>query len=667
MKISLEWLRNYLPQAPAADECGEALTHAGLPVEVFEKFGDDDVFDVEVTSNRADCLSHAGVARELGAVLNLAVKEIQPEAKEAGVASDVKVRIDAENLCPFYSARVIRGVKVGPSPQWMQRRLEAIGVRAINNVVDITNYVMFEMGQPLHAFDLAKIDGHEIVVRAARAGETITSIDGHERKLTPGMLVIADGRKPVALAGVMGGKESEVSESTTDVLLEAARFDPLSVRKTARALAMKSDSSYRFERGIDPTLPLRASLRAAQLMIEIAGGELLAGVKQAGSAEAPAKRLVLRGAKLERVLGVKFSDEKILDALRRLRLNPQQRGSDFDVTIPSDRLDLNVEIDLVEEVARIVGYSEIPMREQIEIRVTPPERNKRTVDLIREVATAAGFFEAVTFSFVGDNLAGDFQPSDATGLPRADSAVRKAGASLRPSLIPGLLEALRHNESNGNAGVNLFEIGSTVWLDAAGRIEERRRIGLVGGAGLREMRGVVEAILARLNSQREIKVEPISAPGYTPGAAAKIIWGNVDIGRFGLVAKKITDKVDLRGAAAAAELELPLLLVGAQHVPQLRALPKYPSVRRDLSLVVPESLAYEKIEQLVLAQKPKDLESVEFVTTYRGKPLEKGQKSVTVTLIFRSEETTLTSESVDAAVNAVVAAAKEQLGAGLRA
>jgi phenylalanyl-tRNA synthetase beta chain len=666
MKISLEWLREYLPEAPAADVCGDALTHGGLPVEVFEKFLGDDVFDVEVTSNRADCLSHLGVARELGALLNLRVEEVKPEVRESAAANDVKVQIEDSKLCPFYSARVIRGVKVGPSPGWMQRRLDAVGVRSINNVVDVTNYVMLEMGQPLHAFDLSKIEGREIIVRPARAGETLVSIDGHERKLSAGMLVIADARKPVALAGVMGGKDSEVSESTVDVLLEAARFDPLSVRKTARALAMKSDSSYRFERGIDVALPLRASLRAAQLMIETAGGELLSAVKQAGSAEAAEKKLVLRGEKLERVLGVKFADERILDALRRLRLNPIQSGNSFEVTVPSDRLDIHVEIDLVEEVARIVGYSEIPMREQIEIRVTPPEKNKKTVDLIREVATAAGFYEAVTFSFVSDALAGEFLPSEATGLPRADSAVRKADASLRPSLIPGLLEALRHNEANGNAGVKLFEIGSTFWLDAAGKIEERRRIGLAGGAELREMRGVIEAILARLDARRTVKVEPANILGYTPGAAAKILWGTVEVGRFGVVAKKVTDKLDLRGSATAAELELPLLLVGAQHVPQLRALPKYPSVRRDLSLVVPEALAFEKIEELIAAQRPKDLESVEFVTTYRGKPLEKGQKSVTVTLVFRSEEATLTSENVDAAVNGVVAAAKEKLGAGLR-
>src|SRR5688572_13610051 len=310
MKISLEWLSQFLPTPPAAEAAAEALTNGGLPVENIEQHGDDAVLDVEVTSNRGDCLSHLGVARELAALMGLDVRELHPKAAESRTpaSSTASVTIDALDLCPHYTARILHNVKVGPSPAWMTRRLEAVGLRPINNVVDVTNYVMFEMGQPLHAFDLAKLAGPRIVVRRAGEKETLVSIDGHERKLQGDMLVIADAVRPVALAGVMGGRDSEVSAATTSILLESARFDPLSVRKTARLLSMKSDSSYRFERGIDPTLPERASLRAAQLILETAGGELLAGSAAAGGPNHQPKTLTLRLAKLRQLLGADIRD-----------------------------------------------------------------------------------------------------------------------------------------------------------------------------------------------------------------------------------------------------------------------------------------------------------------------------------------------------------------------
>src|SRR3954451_19957151 len=276
MKISLEWLRDSLPQPPDAQAAADALTHGGLPVETIERHGEDTVIDVEVTSNRGDCLSHVGVGRELSALLNREFRQPQPGAPEAGAAasSATSVQIEDTDLCSHYTARVIRNVRIGPSPAWMARRLEAVGLRPINNVVDVTNYVMLEMGQPLHAFDFDRLEGRRIIVRRARKGEKLVSIDGRERELMPDMLVIADATRPVALAGVMGGRDSEVSAATKNVLLESARFDPLTVRNTARALMMRSDSSYRFERGIDPLLPERASLRAAQLIMETGGGEL---------------------------------------------------------------------------------------------------------------------------------------------------------------------------------------------------------------------------------------------------------------------------------------------------------------------------------------------------------------------------------------------------------
>ncbi|HLL90021.1 MAG TPA: phenylalanine--tRNA ligase subunit beta [Tepidisphaeraceae bacterium] len=668
MTISLEWLASFLPgPAVTAEQAAEALTFGGLPVEVIERVGDDTVIDVEVTSNRSDCLSHAGVARELAALLKRQFVDVQARAAEAASpAKDaVSVRIDAPQLCPHYTARVIRGVTIKPSPGWMQRRLTAVGLRPINNVVDVTNYVMFETGQPLHAFDHDRIGGRQITVRAAAPGEKLLAIDGHERPLAPNMLVIADASKPVALAGVMGGKESEVSDRTANVLLEAARFDPLNVRSTARRLVMGSDSSYRFERGIDPTLPLRASLRAAQLILGTAGGELLGGVVQAGAEGHAPKVVTLRVPQVKRLLGAEFPVEQVVEALARVGLRPERTAADaVRCTVPSHRLDIAIEADLIEEVARVIGYDKIPVRDEITVRVTPPEPERVSANAMRDALVAGGYFEAVTFSFVPDALAGDFVPPEAASLPRADGNVRKADAHLRPSILPGLLEAVKRNENAGASGAKLFEIGSTFWQDAGGKLHERRRVGLVGSADYREVRGAIEVMLAALDREKAVTVTQGQRPGY--GAAGRVTWGSVDVGWVGVIAKPLVDKLGLREPLAVAELDLEPLLAGARHVPQLRPLPKFPAVRRDLSVVVPDATRYEAIASAVREANPQHVEDVEYVTTYKGKPLEKGTKSVTIALVFRSPTTTLTGEQVEAGVAKVVAVAKAKLGAALR-
>jgi phenylalanyl-tRNA synthetase beta chain len=557
MKISLEWLGDCLPGSTDPQAAAEALTHGGFPVENIDRHGEDTVLDVEVTSNRGDCLSHVGVGRELSALMRREFRQGAPAAPESGTpaSSVTSVEVQATDLCPHYTARVIRNVRVGPSPAWMARRLEAVGLRPINNVVDVTNYVMFELGQPLHAFDFDRLDGRRIIVRRARRGEKLVSIDGRERELTPDMLVIADAARPVALAGVMGGRDSEVSAATRNVLLESARFDPLTVRKTARALAMKSDSSYRFERGIDPTLPERASLRAAQLLVETAGGELLGGLVAGGSANHRPKQLALRIPRLRQVLGVELPTNEVVDAFRRLGFSPVPHADRIDVTVPSHRLDLNIEVDLVEEAARVLGYERVPVRDEIAIRVTPPEPSARAVDVVRSTLVSGGYFEAVTFGFVSDALAADFVPPEArrdAPLPRADAAVRKADAALRPSILPGLLEAVRRNEAAGTPGAKLFEIGSTFWNNPAGGVEERQRLGLVGSADVREVRGVVEKLLSRLDARRAVRVVPDPRPGFAPGACGRVEWDGRPVGHLGKIARPVAEKLSLRELPAAA-------------------------------------------------------------------------------------------------------------------
>ncbi len=675
MKTSLEWLSPYLPGPLTAEAAGEALTHGGLPVEVVTAVESlpgvvDTVIDVEVTSNRSDCLSVVGVARELAALLDRPFVDVPVvAADELGSAGDPgfsSVAVDAPDLCPHYTARVIRGVRIGPSPDWMRRRLTAVGLRPVNNVVDVTNYVLFEMGQPLHAFDLNRLRGGRIVVRPAAAGESIVTLDGRAHPLAAGMLVIADDERPVAVAGVMGGRDTEVTDATVDVLLESARFDPLSIRTTARALAMGSDSSYRYERGIDPTLAERASRRAAQLLVETAGGTVVGPLLSAGDDRHLPRHPWLRLGRMAQVLGVEFPAHQVVEALARLNLSPVLNGERIDVTVPSYRLDLTAEIDLIEEAARVIGYDRIPVRDQILIRVAAADPVHRATEVVRSTLTAAGYFEALTFSFVTDALAEAFVPPGATGLPRADARVRAADARLRPSMLPGLLEAVRRNESVGNAGVRLFEVGSTFWLDAAGAVAERRRLGVVGGADYRAVRGVVEALLAALDVDRPVTVAPAEHPGYAAGACGAIRWGEATVGHVGRVARAVAEALSLRELPVVAELDLLPLVEGAQHVPQLHPLPRFPAVRRDLSLVVADGVRYEQVAAVVRDVAPADLEAVEYVTTYRGKPLEAGTKSVTVTLVFRSATATLTGDAVEAAVQRVVDAAAGTVGATVR-
>jgi len=666
MKISLEWLNDFFAApAPDARTVAEALTNAGFPVESIESHGSDTILDVEVTSNRGDCLSHVGIARELSAILNIPARnksiERPVESDDPALAA-MRVRIDAPDLCPHYTARLIRGVKIAPSPKWMARRLEAVGIRPINNIVDVTNYVMFELGQPLHAFDFAKISGGQIIVRSAARGETILSIDGKKRELIPSMLVIADAHHPIALAGVMGGLDSEVTESTVDVLLESARFDALSVRRTARALAMKSDSSYRFERGIDPSLSAKASLRAAQLILEMAAGQLARGIVEAGSDRHVPRKITLRLAQLRRILGIDFPAAEVVAAFARLSLSPLQRDGTIEVTIPSHRLDVTEEIDLVEEAARLLGYDRIPMREEISIRLTPPDRSFTAQETICQTLVSGGYFEAVTFSFISDALRNDFGPAPF----RADAAVRKADSALRPSLIPGLLQSMRFNETCGNLASRLFEIGAIFPASSNGRLDERRCIAWVGG-DLRQVRGMVEVLLSRLDADQALSVVPDFHPGFANGAAGRIVWGYYGtIGFLGQIDAAIAGKLSLRDIPAAAELDLAPLLAGARDVPQLKTLSRFPAVQRDVSLVVPENLRFEKIESLIRGLNLEFLESIDFVTTFRGKPFETGFKSVTIALVFRSPVATLTGEQVEGSVQKAIDAAKGKLGATLR-
>jgi len=370
---------------------------------------------------------------------------------------------------------------------------------------------------------------------------------------------------------------------------------------------------------------------------------------------------------MKALLGVELPVDEVMEAYRRLRFAPIRKGDVIECTVPSARLDINIEADLIEEAIRVIGYGRVPVRDEISIRVTPPEPDAKALDLVRRTMIAAGYYEAITFSWASDELVGAFRPIEAAALLRADANIRKADAHLRPSILPGLIEAAARNQSVGNGQVKLFETGSVFWHDAAGEVVEKHMLAVLGSDDEHEVRGAVALAMAKLDRTREVKVLPADSPGMERGVAGEILWGGRTIGRIGRIDKAICDQLSLRGRPYGAEMNLASLIEGCQHVPQLMHLPRFPAVERDVSLIVAEGVRYAQIESLLMDEKLQDLEATRYVGTYRGKPLEAGLKSVTSTLVFRSATSTLMADEVEASVQKVIEAAKTKLGAALRA
>jgi phenylalanyl-tRNA synthetase beta chain len=531
MIVSWEWLREYVALDVPLEDVLSRLTMAGLNVESQKPVGDDRAIDVEITSNRPDCLGHIGVAREAavlcGGTLN--VPEPNPKVSAAKTADATSVVVECPELCPQYFARIIRGVKVGPSPAWLRKRLETVGLASINNVVDVTNYVLMECGQPLHAFDFDRLHGRKIIVRPARPGEKLVAINQRTYELQPGMCVIADADRPVALGGVMGGLETEIGPSAKNVLIETANFTPLSIRNTARKLALHSDSSYRFERGVDPAQLDWAGRRCCQLILELAGGELLAeaifaGVPIGGSRP----RITLRFGRVPQVLGIDVPEGEAVRILASLGIEPQGPPSNgrCEFVPPTWRRDVTREIDLIEEVARIHGYDRIPQDVPVPLEISAKTVRDRVGESLRSVLTSAGFFEAVTMSFVSDAMANLFQPRGPIAKLTVDHSSRKHENVLRQSVIPSLLLSRLVNQRQGNFNAELFEI-ARVYLHAGQQKTETQgeplMVGLVTGRPFIDAKGIVDAIAQRLCPGATVTVKPSDIAAFAAGWASWIV------------------------------------------------------------------------------------------------------------------------------------------------
>jgi phenylalanyl-tRNA synthetase beta chain len=670
MIVSWNWLTDYIRLDMPVDILAERLALTGLNHESTSEVEGDLAIDLEVTSNRSDCLGHIGVAREIGVLFGkpLRIPAARPTSSGPGVESRASIAVDAGDLCPRFTARVVSGVRVGESPWWLRKRLETIGVRPISNIVDVTNYVMFECGQPLHAYDLDRLAEHRLLIRRARAGETLTAINNRVYELDPEMLVIADATRPVGLAGVMGGLETEIGFDTTNVLIEAARFDAMSVRRTARTLGLFSPSSFRFERPLDPEITDWASRRCAELIMEVAGGTLHPGVIDVGGPPPQRGPITLRLAQIERVLGIRIERDDVRQILTALELEwLGQTETSVTVRPPSRRPDLEREIDLIEEVARIHGYHHIPEDRAVPVTSAPRGLRERVESEVRGVLTGLGLNEAVTFSLVDEALGLPVGPGAGPPPLRIDHSSRRREIALRQSLIPSLLAVRRHNEAHGNLDAELFEIAH-VYLPRPDQPlpDEPTRLALVCGRDFRQIKGLIESLLARLHASAPLTARPVEVPLFAPGRAAELLLGEIHLGYVGEVDADQLETFELRGACSAAEIEFGVLMQQAQLVPRYRLLPPFPAVVRDLSLVLARSLSWADLRAAVVEAAGSNLTTIEYLDTFQGGNLAEDEQSVHFSMTFRHPDRTLTGEEVERAVKAVVDACSTRFRAKLR-
>ena len=670
MKTTCDWLKEYCDVDASPQEVAEMLTMAGLEVEDLTDLGADWLLEAEVTTNRPDWLGVIGVARELHALTGVPLVLPPTDFREGGepIEAAASVVVEDPDLCPRYTARLIRGVKVAPSPPWLIERLAAIGLRPVNNIVDITNLVLFESCQPLHAFDFDLLDRGRVVVRRAREGESIVAIDGSEHELKPDYLVIADAHWPVAVAGVMGGKDSEINDSATNVLLESACFDPANNRATSRALGLFSDSSYRFERGVDPVNADWASRRAARLIQEVCGGEVAPGVIDVWADPWKPRRVTMRVARMNALLGLDIAPERAAEVLEALGIKVVRQDAEIiEAEPPSFRADLTREADLIEEVIRIHGLDKVPVATTLKIVAARKSDAETAIESVRQMLVGAGHYETLTISFQNEADSRLVSPwTDAAPLT-FNNVVRRDEDRLRVSIMPEMLRVLRTNEAHGVPEIKAFEIAK-VYLPVEGQAlpEERFVLTLLREDDPLDLKGVIESVLDVLRVSGDVVFRPWAHPFFAEGTAAEILLDGTRLGVMGQASKPVADAFDLTALAYLAEMDFDRLVQRADFVARHEPLPAFPASARDLAVVVDEGVSWADLEGRVRSVDVPILESIEFLNIYRGKPVAEGRKSVAFRMVFRAPDRTLTREEVEERRDDVFATLREAFGAELR-
>ncbi len=687
MLIPIEWLREYVALPDDLQELADRLTQTGNEIEGVRNSDIGPVLELKLTPNRGDMLSLQGVAREVAALYDLSARIQPPAAPTPGPSLDgVAVRVDAPDLCLRYAALLLKGVRVGPSPEWLVRRLEAAGLRSICNVVDVTNYVMLETGQPLHAFDLELLRGRAIIVRRAAEGERLLTIDGTEVDLSPEMLVIADAERPVALAGVMGGQETEVHDGTANVLLESACFDAVSVRRTARRTAVASAASYRFERGVDPNGVLVAATRAAALIVQLAGGGVCGTQFDVYPCPIQPRTVPFRPARCRALLGCDPTESEMRDYFRRLGLNVAESSAEqWNVSCPTSRTDLAIEEDLIEEVGRMFGYDRLP-------ETLPGGASgagaRSDIDRLwmrtRELMTGFGLNEAVCSTLISSRFL------HSSGL--AESPAWRGGSllpirnalsvefdALRPSLLPGLLMACSHNSRRGCRNIYLFECGIGHRRSADDAPESRHLIGgvMLGGRGEGDWnqplaaadfyaaKGAVEAYVAALGRRVEA-VSALAHPALHPGRAALLQVGGSTIAGVGELHPAIADALDLPRGVVLFEIDADALLAMGAVVPHYEPPSRFPHVVRDLATVLENHVPAVAVEHALRQTLGSCVKSIRLIDVYEGKPIPEGKASLTFSLELGLDDRTLVDAEVEGLLDRARTRLVDDLGASFR-
>ncbi len=660
----------------------------GEPVDQVLGF-DDLILHLELTPNRADCLSMIGVAHEVAALTGAEVKlpSLLPPEIETDINDVIKITVEDTDLCPRYTARVVRGVVIGKSPLWMQLRLLKADIRPISNVVDITNYVMWEFGQPLHAFDLQLLKNNEIVVRRARQDEILVTLDGVERKLDSDALVIVDGRVPVGLAGVMGGEDTEITGSTTEVLIEAANFNPTSIRCTARRYNLPSEASQRFEKGVNPEAAIRAQDRTAILLSELAEGKVLKGIIDHNVSLLQQQKIKVNPGRINKILGLNIPGSEIRAILAKLGFSVHQKGEGglLEVTVPLRRADVTLEEDIAEEVVRLFGYDKVPVTlprgELLENRESEEERLQ---SMIRAILTAGGYYECINYSFIN--------PANLVQLRLPDDDIRmhaipvrnpfsEEQAVMRTTLLPGMLKVIQHNLSHRELNQMLFEIGSVyepeslpleklpaekvmLSLAATGLIPEPNWVIPSGETDLFTLKGVLETLFSRLQIEN-VDFNPQAVPFSHPTRCAVISANGRELGFLGQLHPEVAEEWEISQPVIVCEIDLSVLIGLANLVPKVVPLPRYPAAKRDLALVVSRDISALQLEKAIREAGGGLISQVKLFDLYEGKQIPEGERSLAYSITFRCEERTLTDAEVNKAQEKIEKALFD-LGAVLR-
>ncbi|AAM24889.1 phenylalanyl-tRNA synthetase beta chain [Caldanaerobacter subterraneus subsp. tengcongensis MB4] len=636
----------------------------------------DDVLEFEITPNRPDCLSVVGIARETAATFRKSFRMPEIRVTEVEEPNPARVTIEAPDLCYRYVARVVKNVKIGPSPIWMQVRLLKAGIRPINNVVDVTNYVMLELGQPLHAFDLDKVKNKHIIVRRARDGEKLVTLDGKERILDSSMLVIADEEKAIGLAGVMGGENTEITDSTVNILIESANFKGSNIRHTSKKLGLRSEASARFEKGLDPEITVLACERAAQLMEKYCGGEVLKGIVDEYPKPMERTVLTVRPDRINKFLGTNLATSEMIEILRSLEFEVVEKGEELEIKVPHFRKDVTMEADIAEEIARLYGYNNIEdsLMKNAQTTLGSLTKEQQLEEKAREVLLACGLNEIVTMSFMGE------RDLDRINVPK-DSVLRKAVKIINPlgeeqslmrtTLLPFMLNVAYTNYSRKVGEFRAFEI-SRVFLPKELPLKELPEevktisLGMYGKeVDFYTIKGVIEELLEVMGI---VDVEYVRAeePSYHPGRSAKILFKEEVLGVFGEVHPDVLENYDLPVRVYAGELNLDKIIKFANVDKKYTPLPKYPAVERDIAVVVDKDLFVAEVEKVIKETGRGFVEKTALFDVYKGPNIPEGKKSVAFSIWYRSYEKTLTDEEVNEVHARIVKALEEKLGAKLR-